>query len=67
MMSVFDRNICIFKVGMSEENSDGMKEKMIELYRDLNGIDMRSAQNHFVYQISQSNTYGMMHLELKVV
>ncbi len=51
---------------MSEENSDGIKEKMMELYRDLNGIDMRSAQNQFVNQIAQSNTYGMIHFEMKV-
>ena len=54
------------KVGLPEENTDGIKEKIIELYRDLNGIDKRSAQNQFVHQISQTNTYGMVHLELKV-
>jgi hypothetical protein len=57
----------MIKVGISEENSDGIKEKIIELYRDLNGIDMKSAQNQFVHQISQANTYGMMHFELKVL
>jgi hypothetical protein len=54
------------KVGLSEENSDGIKEKILEFYRDLNGIDPRSAQNQFAYQLSQSNTYGMIHLDLKV-
>jgi hypothetical protein len=50
-----------------EENSDGIKEKIIELYQDLNGIDIRSAQNQFTHQLSQTNTYGMMHFELKVL
>jgi hypothetical protein len=56
---------CI-KIGLSEENTDGIKEKVIELYRALNGIDLHSAQDQFVRQISQSNTYGMIHFELKV-
>jgi hypothetical protein len=51
---------------LSEENSDGIKEKIMELYKDLNGIATLSAQNQFVNQISQSNTYGMIHFELKV-
>ncbi|CAF4355157.1 unnamed protein product, partial [Adineta steineri] len=57
--------LIISAVGLSEENTDGIKEKIIELYRDLNGVDTRSAQNQFVHQISQSNTYGMIHFELK--
>jgi len=28
-------------------------------------MDIRSAQNQFAHQISQSNTYGMIYLELK--
>jgi len=58
---------CIIKVGLSEENTDGIKEKIIELYRDLNGIDIRSAQNQFAHHISQTNTYGMIDFELKVL
>ncbi|CAF3596914.1 unnamed protein product [Adineta steineri] len=57
--------LIISAVGLSEENTDGIKEKIIELYRDLNRVDTRSAQNQFVHQISQSNTYGMIHFELK--
>ena len=56
----------IIKVGLTEENTDGLKEKIMELYKDLHGIDIRSAQNQFVNQISQTNTYGMIHFELKV-
>jgi len=59
--------LIISAVGLSDENSDGIKEKIIEFYRDLNGIDIRSAQNQFAHQLSQSNTYGMIHLELKVL
>jgi len=57
--------LIILAVGLSEENSDGIKEKIIELYRDLNQMDIRSAQNQFAHQVSQSNTYGMIYLELK--
>jgi hypothetical protein len=65
----FDDKLNLFfciKIGLPEENTDGIKEKIIELYRDLNGIDLHSAQDQFVRQISQSNTYGMIHFELKV-
>ncbi|CAF3865424.1 unnamed protein product [Rotaria sordida] len=57
--------LIIAAVGLSEEKTDRIKEKIIELYRDLNDIDLRSAQNQFVRQISQINTYGMIHFEIK--
>ncbi|CAF1049627.1 unnamed protein product [Rotaria sordida] len=57
--------LIIAAVGLSEEKTDRIKEKIIELYRDLNDIDLRSAQNQFVHQISQINTYGMIHFEIK--
>ncbi|UJR08722.1 hypothetical protein I4U23_012979 [Adineta vaga] len=57
--------LIITAVGLSEENTDEIKEKIIELYQDLHGIDKQSAQNQFVHQLSQSNTYGMTHFELK--
>ncbi|CAF2099505.1 unnamed protein product [Rotaria magnacalcarata] len=57
--------LIIAAVGISEEKSDIVKDRIFELYRDLNGIDIRSAQNQFVHQISQLYTYGMIHLEIK--
>ncbi|CAF1138129.1 unnamed protein product [Rotaria sp. Silwood1] len=57
--------LIIAAVGLSEENTDGIKEKIVELYRDLNELDKRSAQNQFVHRISQINTYGMTHFEIK--
>ncbi|CAF3192546.1 unnamed protein product [Rotaria socialis] len=57
--------LIIAAVGISEEKSDIVKDRIFELYRNLNGIDIRSAQNQFVHQISQLNTYGMIHLEIK--
>lgn len=56
----------LFQVGLSDENSDGIKEKIIEYYQDFQTIDTRPAQDQFVYQLSQTNTYGMIHLDLKV-
>lgn len=53
-------------MGLSEENSDGIKEKILEYYQDFQNMDSRTAQDQFVYQLSQSNTYGMIHIDLKV-
>lgn len=44
-----------------------MKEKIIEYYEDFQTMDTLAAQDQFVYQLSQSNTYGMIQLDLKVL
>ena len=56
----------LIKMGLSNENTNEIKERIIELYRDLNGMDKRLAQNQFVHQISHINTYGMIYFEIKV-
>ena len=54
------------QIGLPDDGADAFKDKIMESYRDMDGIDQRSAQNQFIRQISQSNTYGMIHFELKV-
>jgi hypothetical protein len=49
-----------------EQTSNETRENIIDAYRNLQQVDILSAQNRFVRHLTRSADYGMIHFEVKV-